>query len=184
MEAMPGQQDQSDDFYQSAIQAHGAALDRLARAYEADPEDRRDLLQEIHIALWRSFAGYAAQCSLRTWVYRVAHNAATSHILRCRRRKSKTMVSLEEMEERGGLAAPENAGPSLEENQILEQLYALIQQLNPLDRQVILLYLEDMDAASIGEVTGISSGYVATKIHRVKAILADRFRNGGSHDRA
>lgn len=181
---MPDEQDQSDELYKSAILAHGPALDRLARAYEADPEDRRDLLQEIHIALWRSFEGYAGQCSLRTWVYRVAHNAATSHIMRSRRRKSKTLVSLEEIEERGGLAAKENTGPSLEQNQILEQLYALIQRLNPLDRQVILLYLEGMDAASIGEVTGISSGYVATKIHRIKTILASRFHNGGSHDRS
>jgi RNA polymerase sigma-70 factor (ECF subfamily) len=47
---------------------------------------------------------------------------------------------------------------------------------------VILLYLEGMDAAGIGEVTGISSGYVATKIHRVKAILAKHFRNGGRHE--
>jgi RNA polymerase sigma-70 factor (ECF subfamily) len=58
----------------------------------------------------------------------------------------------------------------------------LIQRLNPLDHQTILLYLEGMDAASIGEIIGISSGNVATKIHRIKAILAGRFRNGGSHE--
>jgi RNA polymerase sigma-70 factor (ECF subfamily) len=43
-----------------------------------NPEDRRDLLQEIHLALWRSFATFDDRCSLRTWVYRVAHNVATS----------------------------------------------------------------------------------------------------------
>ena len=47
-------------------------LDRLARAYESDPEKRRDLRQEIHFALWRSFATFDNRCSLRTWVYRVA----------------------------------------------------------------------------------------------------------------
>ena len=51
-------------------------------------------------------------------------------------------------------------------------------QLKPLDRQLMLLYLEGIDAASIGEVTGLSSGNVATKIHRIKAILTRRF-----HDR-
>jgi RNA polymerase sigma-70 factor (ECF subfamily) len=59
----------------------------------------------------------------------------------------------------------------------------LIQRLNPLDRQVILLYLEGMDAAFIAEVTGISSGYISTKIHRIKTILANDFRSGGSHDK-
>lgn len=172
-----------DDLYQNALSEYGAALERLALAYEADAENRRDLLQEIHIALWRSFLAFDARCSLRTWVYRVAHNVAVSHVLRSRKLKSRTLVSLEEIEENGGLAAPDDVSESVERSRILEQLFALIQRLNPLDRQVILLYLEGMDAASIGEITGISSGYVATKIHRIKTLLATQFRNGGLHER-
>ena len=93
-----------------------------------------------------------------------------------------SFVSIEEIEEHGGIAPETLPPPSLDQAQILDRLYDLIQRLNPLDRQVILLYLEGVDAASIGEVTGISSGYVATKIHRIKSILADRFHNGGNHD--
>ena len=178
---MTSPQSQPDDLYNEAVAAHGPALSRLARGYEINAEDCRDLLQEIHLALWRSFRTFDARCSLRTWVYRVAHNAAASHILRSRRMKSKTMISLEEIEEQGGIAAKDDTDRSIEQSQMLERLFALIQCLNPLDRQVTLLYLEGMDAASIGDVTGISSGYVATKIYRVKAILAERFRNGGNH---
>jgi RNA polymerase sigma-70 factor (ECF subfamily) len=43
---------------------------------------------------------------------------------------------------------------------------------------VILAYLEDMDAAAIGEITGLSPGNVAIKIHRIKNILSRRFRAG------
>ena len=56
-----------DDLYERAAAEFGAALGRLARGYEADPEKRRDLLQEVHLALWRSFEGFNARCSLRTW---------------------------------------------------------------------------------------------------------------------
>jgi len=63
-----------DDLYERAAAEYGAALGRLARGHEAEPEKRRELLQEIHIALWRSFEAFEARCSLRTWVYRVAHN--------------------------------------------------------------------------------------------------------------
>ena len=87
-----------DDLYQEAAATYGASLDRLARAYEADPDKRRDLGQEIHLALWRSFAGWNEQCSMRTWVYRVAHNAATSHVIRQRRANAQTLLSLEELE--------------------------------------------------------------------------------------
>jgi RNA polymerase sigma-70 factor, ECF subfamily len=44
--------------YQQTANTYGAALERLAKAYEADPEKRRDLLQEIHVAIWQSFAGF------------------------------------------------------------------------------------------------------------------------------
>lgn len=86
-----------DELYREAAATHAVALERLARAYEADADKRRDLVQEIHIALWRSFAGFNGTCSMRTWVYRVAHNTATSHVLR-ERRRSHSMVSLEEIE--------------------------------------------------------------------------------------
>src|SRR5581483_1978112 len=60
-------------------------MERLARAYEAEPGRRDDLVQEIHLALWRSFRGFDGRCSLRTWIYRVAHNTATSYVIRQKR---------------------------------------------------------------------------------------------------
>ena len=74
-----------DDLYRDAADKYGSALERLARAYEVDPEKRRDLIQDIHFQLWRSFQRYDARCSRRTWVYRVAHHVAASHVLRERR---------------------------------------------------------------------------------------------------
>ncbi len=87
-----------DELYQRAAETYGAALVRMAHAYEADPDLRRDLTQEIHLALWRSFDKFNGRCSLRTWVYRVAHNVATSHIVhRARgRRNVQTFLTLEE----------------------------------------------------------------------------------------
>jgi RNA polymerase sigma-70 factor (ECF subfamily) len=52
-----------DDLYERAASEYGAALVRLARGYEADPDKRRDLLQEIHIALWRSLEGFDGLCA-------------------------------------------------------------------------------------------------------------------------
>ncbi len=176
---MPAQPPTQDDLYREAADAYGAALERLACAYEADAEICRDLLQDIHIALWRSFAGFDGRCSLRTWVYRVGHNTAASHVLRQRRRNSQTLVGLEELENIPDYREGERAA---ELHHALERILKLVQNLKPLDRQIILLYLEGMDGASIGEITGISPGNVATKIHRIKSIIADRFWKGGHHD--
>ena len=169
-----------DELYDQAAAEFGPALERLARSYEADPEKRRDLLQDIHLAAWRSFRGFQGQCSLRTWVYRVAHNVAATHVLRSKRAGSKTLLTLEEID---SLPHPGDADAQLDRQRTIEQLHALIGQLAPLEREVILLYLEGLDAASIGEITGISPGNVATKIHRIKNILATRFREGGRDGR-
>lgn len=165
-----------DALYEEAAGSFGAALGRLARAYEADPDKRRDLLQEVHIALWRSLEKFDGRCSLRTWVYRVAHNTATSHVMHQARARASTMVGIDELEELPDV----NSGERNSDQRVaLDRLLELIQKLKPADRQVIVSYLEGMDAASIGEITGISAGNVATKIHRIKNILARRFHEGG-----
>jgi len=168
-----------DELYQEAAGKYAAALARLAGAYEAEPEARRDLMQEIHIALWRSFEGFDGRCSLRTWTYRVAHNAATSHVIRQRRHRSQVLVGLEELE---NLPNANNAQEAADRSHALDRLLKFVQQLKPIDRQVILSYLEGLDAASIGEITGLSPGNVATKIHRIKSILARRFHVGGQDE--
>jgi len=160
--------------YQEAALQFGPALERLARSYECDASILDDLLQEIHIAIWRSFAGYDGRCSIRTWVYRVAHNTAASHILKRTRLKRSVFVGLEEIE-----AVPD-CQPLISEisahHQALDRVFALIHKLDPFDRQIIVAYLEDMDASSIGEMTGLSPGAVATKIYRIKLILSRRFQ--------
>jgi RNA polymerase sigma-70 factor (ECF subfamily) len=161
-----------DELYEEAVAGYGAALERLARAYEANPESCRDLVQEIHIALWRSLAKFDGRCSLRTWVYRVAHNIGVSHVVQDRRAKSRNLVSLEEID---AIADQNNAESTIDRHKVLNRLFALIQLLRPLDRQIILLYLEDLDAGSIGEITGISARNVATKIHRIKNLLVRQF---------
>jgi RNA polymerase sigma-70 factor (ECF subfamily) len=168
-----------DELYQKAAQEYGEALARMAYAYEADPDLRRDLLQEIHLALWRSFAKFNGRCSLRTWIYRVAHNVATSHVIRQTKGKSvRTFLTLDDAEAKTGI---EDVELSANRAQALSQLLALIQQLDPLDRQVITAYLEDLDADSIAEITGLSAANVWSKIHRIKNVLVRRFHRGGGN---
>ena len=177
MESISTGKASQDDLYRDAVDKFGSSLERLANAYEADPEKRRDLSQDIHFQLWRSFQRYDARCSLRTWIYRVAHHVAASYVMR-ERRIFSTLVSLEELET---LPYQDQGQFAAEQRMNLGRLSMLIQRLKPLDRQVIICWLEDMDAASIGEITGLSPGNVAMRIHRIKNVLTRRFREGGSH---
>jgi RNA polymerase sigma-70 factor (ECF subfamily) len=106
-------------------------------------------------------------------VYRVAHNVATSQVIR-RRIGAPTLVGLDELDE---TPAAGDADRDLDQHRARERLQALVHRLKPPDRQLMLLYLEGIEAAAIGEVTGLSPGNVATKIHRIKAVLARRFHD-------
>ncbi len=160
-----------DALYTQATAELGPALARLAAVTERNPTSQRDLLQEIHVALWRSFAVYQGQCSLRTWVYRVAHNAAATHVRKSIRQRRDQLMDLEELER----VTPAVEIDTADESATLEQLYQLIRQLKPIDRDVMLLYLEGVDGEGIAEVLGISVANVAQKIHRSKKLLQQRF---------
>ncbi len=161
-----------DEQYARAAAEFGPALGRLARAYERNEERQRDLLQDMHFALWRSFEHFQGLSSLRTWVYRVAHNTAAGHVLKDKRARIAHWIDLDHAADTPDPATPAD---SLEAADTLTRLMALIHQLKPPDRQVMLLYLDGLDAKETGDITGLSPAAVATKIHRIKTLLARRF---------
>jgi RNA polymerase sigma-70 factor (ECF subfamily) len=116
---------------------------------------------------------------VRTWVYRVAHNVAASHVARRKRAAKEEFVTLDNLLE---IADGANTERDTSERQDLARLLALIERLKSPDREVMLLYLEDLEAAEIGEIAGLSAGAVATRIHRIKALLKRDFHVGDSHD--
>ncbi len=175
---MPTKASEQDRWYLEVVSEYGPALDRLARGYEADPDLRRDLRQEIHTALWRSLPRFKGRCSLRTWIYRVAHNAAAAHVVK--HRSGRSFVELQQIEHASGEDDPER---NVVERDARQRLLSLVRGLKPADRLLTLLYLEDLDAADIGEVTGLSPAAIAVKIHRIKAVLAKRFQQGGNDGR-
>ncbi len=174
MQSSPSETASQKLLYEQVTETFGPALDRLARAYELDAEARRDLLQDIHLQLWRSFAYFDQRCSLRTWVYRVAHNVATKHVMRQRRLRDR-LVNIENFDFLPGSDQAELAASQAE---ALERLSTLIQRLKPLDRQIIVSYLEGIDASSIGEITGLSPANISMKVHRIKNILKRWFGEG------
>jgi len=177
-ESGPAPEATTDALFDSVAQEYAAPLARLARAHEADPALQQDLLQEIYIALWRSLSAFQNRCSLRTWVYRVAHNVAATHVLRAKRRRTSQLVSLDDVE-----IADESTdfGADIDETRALARVSELIQKLKPIDRQVIILHLEGLSRDDIAEIAGLSFSNVAIKIHRIKLLLTRAF---GSERRA
>ncbi|MES1189509.1 MAG: RNA polymerase sigma factor [Steroidobacter sp.] len=165
-----------DSMYLDAVKAYGTSLSRLVRGYERDASRQQDLMQDIHVALWKSLESFDGKCALQTWVYRVAHNVAIRHMTNRKRIRLRELHTLEEMPEP---AADHDADLQHTRRESLRQLFELVEKLKPLDRQVILLYLEEQNAMTIADITGLSPENVATKIHRIKQLLRTMFRERG-----
>ena len=105
-------------------------------------------------------------------MYRVAHNTAAS-VMR-RKARGPRLVGVEDV----SLSPSEESRDAVDHEDNLRSLWELIYTLRPRDRQIILLYLEGLDATSIGEITGLSAGNVATKLHRIRKILSHQFHEG------
>jgi RNA polymerase sigma-70 factor (ECF subfamily) len=167
--------ERQDGLYRTAGKQFGPAMARLAAGYEANPALREDLLQDIHLAVWQSFASYRGECTLRTWVYRVAHNTAATHVLRQKRTHQDQWVSLEELD---CVADFFDAERIADTSSVLLKLQAIVRRLKTVDRDVLLLYLEGFEAGEIAEVVGISSSLVAQKVHRTKKVLKRHILSG------
>ena len=157
----PGSQSQ----FLERLQAHGRMLGQVARSYTRSAADRADLEAEMVAQLWRAFPRYDPARSFSTWLYRIALNVAISF-----GRRYREAVPLEE----AGAALTVEPRPDEERDDRLRRLNAFIAALDPMNRALVLLYLDDHGQREIAEVLGISETNVSTKLHRLKQRLRER----------
>lgn len=157
-----------EDFL-AMVQAHKGIVYKIANAYCADAEERKDLVQEIIIQLWKSFDNYNKQYKYSTWVYRIALNTAISlYRKESRRKKASTPLSDDILQLVDNTTIDETAVQ-------MGLLQKFIAQLKELDKALLLLYLEEKSHREIAEILGISVSNVATKMGRIKETLQQKF---------
>ncbi|MFN8347098.1 MAG: sigma-70 family RNA polymerase sigma factor [Spirosomataceae bacterium] len=153
------------------LEAHKGILYKVARSYCRDSEDRKDLLQEMTVQLWRSFETYNGLTQYSTWIYRIVLNVAISFYRKESRRKQVSGVFSE------GILELADGDTTEEMNENLRLLQQFISELKELDKALLLLYLEEKSHKEIAEIIGISETNAATKIGRIKTQLKHKFTN-------
>lgn len=150
------------------IQANKRIIFKICNAYCQNKNDREDLAQEIIFQLWKAWGSFNANYKLSTWMYRIALNVAIS-FYRKDRKSAPTVLMGDHLIE----IADEQLEEGLEVR--LNVLQQFINELKPLDKALMLLYLEEKSHKEIAEIIGITSTNVATKIGRIKAELKQKF---------
>jgi RNA polymerase sigma-70 factor (ECF subfamily) len=153
--------------YEQLWRDHGASLTRLASSYELNAHAREDLLQEIRLAIWVALPRFRGESSLRTFLFRIAHNRALTHVWR-RKRSISSEDSAETVDKRLG---PEAAAIRAVN---CSHLTEAIRQLPLPFRQVITLSLEDLSHTEIASVLGINENNVAVRMNRARKLLREK----------
>ena len=129
--------------------------------FSKDEEEIADLFQDILVNLWKGFAGFREESSVRTWIYRISLN---------------TCISAERKKKRRGESIPLDMNINLfddsaEDLKQIRMLQGRISRLGPFDRAIVLLWLENLSYDEIGAIVGITAKNVSVRLFRIKEQL-------------
>lgn len=147
------------------VSEHGPLIRRIARSYEANRALADEIVQDIYLALWEALPRFRGDAGLRTFVVRVAHNRAITHVAKEARRPRSVEID-ENLPDTA--TTPDTAAERDEARGRLEQAVAEL----PLgQRLVVTLALEGFSPEEIAEVLGIGVSAASVRLHRAKTSL-------------
>jgi RNA polymerase sigma-70 factor (ECF subfamily) len=147
-------------------------------------DEAMDLTQETFMKAHQALPGWRPEAQFRTWLFRIAHNAALDVL---RRRERIEFVSLSDLsagEEDHALPDPaRQPDERLADRQSIELLERALQELPAEHREILLLReVEDMSYTEIAATLGIAEGTVKSRIARARsAAIAGYQRHTGEH---
>jgi RNA polymerase sigma-70 factor (ECF subfamily) len=146
---------------------YGAGLMRLASSYEGRPQAREDLLQDIRLAIWMALPKFRSESSLRTFVFRIAHNRALAHAWK----RKDFHTNLDDLDIPDQRANPEQTVMEAVET---DRLQTAIRSLPVPMMQVITLALEEISHREIAEILGTTENNVAVRLNRARGLLRQK----------
>ena len=152
------------------VEQHRGIIRKVAAGYTSRLADQHDLSQEIMLQLWKAYPRYSPERPFSTWMYRIALNVGIS-FLRRNTRPVRQTVALDEID----LELPHESAGASEQDERVTLLQSMIATLDPLNRALLLLYLDDHSYRDIAAILGITETNVATKLSRLKERLRQDF---------
>jgi RNA polymerase sigma-70 factor (ECF subfamily) len=151
--------------FEQLIHQHSARIRRIARRYAARGAVD-DLVQDILVRLWRSYPSFRSEARVETWIYRVALNAAMTHV----------KETIRERESQSSIAAsspmPSTTQATTSMADVLENFLA---RLSDIDASILMMYLDGLTAAEMSGVMGIGANAINVRINRLKQKFSETY---------
>ncbi len=151
------------------IQKNIGIIHKASSLYTSNPQDKEDLIQEIIYQLWKSYDSFKSNSSISTWIYRVAMNVAIYYLKQSKKRPRTVPLNIEVFKIKSSTD---------DQNQDKwRKIHQQIDNLNLLEKGIIMLYLEGKSYTEIAEIIGISESNVGTRLMRIKLKLKNKISN-------
>ena len=150
--------DLREAMFRDVVERYTPLIAKVCYMYARSLDDFNDLQQEVLANLWTSSDGFANRSKLSTWIYRVCINTCITCSARMRRHSEHESLSEQ-------MSLIDESPERLEQ---LREMYRLIERLDPLEKALIMLWLDGTAYDEIGQIMGITKANVGIRIHRVK----------------
>jgi RNA polymerase sigma-70 factor (ECF subfamily) len=160
-----------ESIFKDIIEINKDRVFRICCGYIRNPDERKDIYQEVLINIWRSLDAFRNESQVSTWLYRITVNTCLGH-LRCKNLRNK-FIDHDISENIELIPSEENRENQDELHRAVEHMYKCISTLSPVDRTIVSLYLEEVGSKEIAEILGISDGNVRVRLHRIKKMLME-----------
>ena len=151
--------------FQDILVEYGPALKRVAASYAPPGAEREDLEQEILAAIHHALPGFRGESSVRTYIYRIAHNCGIQ-ALKSRERSAETSP----LREQDHVTSKTPESRALERERY-ERLASAIRELPLSLRQPMVLRLEGLSYEEVGAILGLTQSAVGVRLHRATTAL-------------
>ena len=152
--------DNKETDFSRIVREHKSTIYTVCYMFSKDKQEVDDLFQEVLVKLWQGYDSFQGKSDLRTWIYRVSLNTCISIDRKKKRRKTQPLLEGIDLFDKNDA-----------DNRQTDILHERIGRLQPFDRAIVLLWLENMSYDEIAQIVGISVKNVSVKLYRIKEQL-------------
>lgn len=164
-----------EEQFKRIIEENENRIMRICRYYNSNPDDQKDMYQEVLVNVWKSLDRFRGDSKESTWVYRIAVNTSLSFTGQAYR-KMKLMID-KDVQNLNVLFDEEEQDQKLQLEADLDALQTQLNTLSVIDKALISLVLEGLSTREIADVIGLTESNVRVKIHRIKEQLREELKN-------
>lgn len=163
---MDGQASTTSLDFEDLVREHRGRIRQIARRFAANGAVD-DLVQDILTRLWRSYGSFKGDSKVESWIYRVALNAAMTHLSEAAKARTlhaaMSAQAAANVETLGGDASPADI------------LRDFMSRLGAIDASILMMYMDGLTADEISGVVGITGNAINVRNNRMKQKFNDAY---------